>query len=49
MNLSHVCEASLRRLSVEQIDLYYAHRVNPDVPIEETMGLEPLVNWLGER
>jgi aryl-alcohol dehydrogenase-like predicted oxidoreductase len=32
------CEASLRRLGVEQIDLYYQHRVDPDVPIEETVG-----------
>jgi aryl-alcohol dehydrogenase-like predicted oxidoreductase len=37
------CEASLRRLGVEQIDLYYVHRVNPDHPIEETMeGLAAL-------
>ncbi len=32
------CEASLRRLKVERIDLYYQHRVDPDVPIEETVG-----------
>ena len=32
------CEASLRRLGVEQIDLYYQHRVDSDVPIEETVG-----------
>ncbi len=32
------CEASLRRLSVEVIDLYYQHRVDPDTPIEETVG-----------
>jgi aryl-alcohol dehydrogenase-like predicted oxidoreductase len=32
------CEASLRRLNVEVIDLYYQHRVDPDVPIEETVG-----------
>lgn len=32
------CDASLRRLGVEQIDLYYQHRVDPDVPIEETVG-----------
>jgi aryl-alcohol dehydrogenase-like predicted oxidoreductase len=31
-------EASLRRLGVEQIDLYYQHRVDPEVPIEETVG-----------
>lgn len=32
------CEASLRRLGVETIDLYYQHRVDPAVPIEETVG-----------
>lgn len=32
------CEASLRRLGVEVIDLYYYHRVDPAVPIEETVG-----------
>jgi aryl-alcohol dehydrogenase-like predicted oxidoreductase len=32
------CEASLRRLAVEHIDLYYQHRVDRDVPIEETVG-----------
>ncbi len=32
------CEASLRRLGVEAIDLYYQHRVDPDTPIEETVG-----------
>lgn len=32
------CEASLKRLRVEVIDLYYQHRVDPDVPIEETVG-----------
>ena len=32
------CEASLQRLGVEVIDLYYQHRVDPTVPIEETMG-----------
>lgn len=32
------CEDSLRRLGVERIDLYYQHRVDPDVPIEETVG-----------
>jgi aryl-alcohol dehydrogenase-like predicted oxidoreductase len=32
------CEASLRRLQVDVIDLYYQHRVNPDVPIEEMAG-----------
>jgi aryl-alcohol dehydrogenase-like predicted oxidoreductase len=32
------CEDSLRRLGVERIDLYYQHRVDPKVPIEETVG-----------
>ncbi len=32
------CEASLRRLGVEYIDLYYLHRVDPEVPIEDTVG-----------
>jgi len=32
------CEGSLRRLGVERIDLYYQHRVDPKVPIEETVG-----------
>jgi aryl-alcohol dehydrogenase-like predicted oxidoreductase len=32
------CDASLKRLGVEVIDLYYQHRVDPDVPIEETVG-----------
>ncbi|MGA3195013.1 MAG: aldo/keto reductase [Terriglobales bacterium] len=32
------CEASLKRLDVDHIDLYYQHRVDPDTPIEETVG-----------
>ena len=32
------CEGSLRRLGVEYIDLYYQHRVDPNTPIEETVG-----------
>ena len=32
------CEASLRRLGVDHIDLYYQHRVDPDTPIEDTVG-----------
>src|SRR5207302_7776033 len=32
------CEASLRRLGIDAIDLYYQHRVDPKVPIEETVG-----------
>jgi aryl-alcohol dehydrogenase-like predicted oxidoreductase len=32
------CDGSLRRLGVDVIDLYYQHRVDPDTPIEETVG-----------
>ncbi|MEV6183084.1 aldo/keto reductase [Streptomyces sp. NPDC052015] len=32
------CDASLRRLGVDHIDLYYQHRIDPTVPIEETWG-----------
>jgi aryl-alcohol dehydrogenase-like predicted oxidoreductase len=32
------CDASLRRLGIDTIDLYYQHRVDPGVPIEETVG-----------
>lgn len=32
------CEASLHRLGVDHIDLYYQHRVDPNVPIEDTVG-----------
>ncbi|MGE5477853.1 MAG: aldo/keto reductase [Bacteroidales bacterium] len=32
------CEASLQRLGIDTIDLYYAHRRNPEIPIEETVG-----------
>jgi aryl-alcohol dehydrogenase-like predicted oxidoreductase len=37
-HLRAVCEASLKRLGVETIDLFYQHRVDPDVAIEETIG-----------
>jgi aryl-alcohol dehydrogenase-like predicted oxidoreductase len=36
--VQQACEASLRRLRISTIDLYYQHRVDPDVPIEETIG-----------
>ena len=36
--LAAACEASLRRLGVDTIDLYYAHRVDPKVPVEEMVG-----------
>jgi aryl-alcohol dehydrogenase-like predicted oxidoreductase len=32
------CEASLQRLRIDVIDLYYVHRIDPDVPIEDTVG-----------
>lgn len=32
------CEASLKRLQVDYIDLYYCHRIDQNVPIEETVG-----------
>ncbi|MDP2497590.1 MAG: aldo/keto reductase [Candidatus Palauibacterales bacterium] len=32
------CHASLQRLGVDHVDLYYQHRVDPDVPVEETVG-----------
>ena len=35
------CDASLARLGFDTIDLYYAHRRNPDVPIEDTAGPWP--------
>lgn len=47
------CEASLRRLGVDHIDLYYQHRVDPSVPIEDTVGAmarlveQGKVRWLG--
>lgn len=37
-NVRRACDASLKRLSIETIDLYYQHRVDPNVPIEETVG-----------
>jgi len=37
-NIRHVTEGSLKRLRVEAIDLYYQHRVDPNVPIEDVAG-----------
>jgi aryl-alcohol dehydrogenase-like predicted oxidoreductase len=37
-NVRKVCEASLQRLDVEYIDLYFQHRVDKRVPIEETVS-----------
>ena len=36
--IKKACEASLKRLNTEVIDLYYAHRIDPNVPIAETVG-----------
>jgi len=47
------CEGSLKRLGVDVIDLYYQHRVDPETPIEDTVGAmadlvrEGKVRWLG--
>jgi aryl-alcohol dehydrogenase-like predicted oxidoreductase len=51
--LQKCCEESLQRLEVDVIDVYYLHRVDPDVPIEETIGgmarlvEQGKVRWLG--
>jgi aryl-alcohol dehydrogenase-like predicted oxidoreductase len=37
-NVRRACDGSLKRLGIETIDLYYQHRVDPKVPIEETVG-----------
>ena len=37
-HIREVCDASLKRLGVEAIDLFYQHRVDPDVPIEDVAG-----------
>jgi aryl-alcohol dehydrogenase-like predicted oxidoreductase len=37
-HIREACEASLQRLGVDAIDLYYLHRVDPDVPIEDSYG-----------
>jgi Aldo/keto reductase family len=39
------CDASLKRLGVDTIDLYYQHRVDPEVPIEET--IYKAFGWVG--
>ena len=47
------CDASLERLGLDHIDLYYQHRVDPEVPIEDTVGAmaqlveQGKVRWLG--
>src|ERR1700750_2773866 len=41
--VAQACDASLKRLGVDVIDLYYQHRVDPAVPVEETVGaMSPL-------
>jgi len=42
------CEVSLRRLGVDVIDLYYLHRLDPDVPIEDTVGAMTLLVQAGK-
>ncbi len=43
--VKQACEASLKRLGVDVIDLYYQHRVDPETPIEDTIGaMAELVN-----
>jgi aryl-alcohol dehydrogenase-like predicted oxidoreductase len=37
-NVRRACEGSLKRLGIDTIDLFYQHRVDPNVPIEETVG-----------
>jgi aryl-alcohol dehydrogenase-like predicted oxidoreductase len=37
-NVKRACDGSLRRLGTDHIDLYYQHRIDPNVPIEETVG-----------
>jgi len=36
--VQQACEASLKRLGLDEIDLYYQHRVDPNVPVEDTVG-----------
>jgi len=51
--LRQACEGSLRRLGVETIDVYYLHRVDPNVPVDDSVGAmadlvhEGKVRWLG--
>lgn len=37
-HIRHVCEESLKRLRRERIDIFYQHRLDPEVPIEEVVG-----------
>lgn len=51
--VAEACERSLTRLGIDVIDLYFQHRVDPDVPIEDTVGAmarlveQGKVRWLG--
>ncbi len=45
-HIRQVAEASLKRLKVEAIDLFYQHRVDPEVPIEEVAGVVKFTNLL---
>jgi aryl-alcohol dehydrogenase-like predicted oxidoreductase len=53
VHIREVCEASLQRLGIEAIDLFYQHRVDPEVPMEEVAGAvgelvrEGKVRWFG--
>src|SRR6202047_4187884 len=47
-NVRRVCDASLRRLGIETMDLYYQHRVDPNVPIEATVGAMAELVWAGK-
>jgi aryl-alcohol dehydrogenase-like predicted oxidoreductase len=52
-HIRDACEGSLKRFGVERIDLYYLHRIDPKVPVEESWGAmaelvaEGKVRWLG--
>ena len=52
-NVRRAIEGSLQRLGVDHVDLYYLHRVDPDTPIEETVGAMAelvkavKVRWIG--
>jgi len=46
--VAQACDASLKRLGVEVIDLYYQHRVDPTVPIEDTVGAMGLLVQQGK-
>src|SRR5581483_923 len=46
--VKQACDASLKRLGVDVIDLYYQHRVDPSVPIEDTVGAMARLVELGK-